>query len=947
MPNAATLPSPATGAAPARALPEVAALQAELRRRGVGHTLDSTKLTRALYSSDASLYRVVPQAVAYPRSVEEAVAVLDAARAVRMPVTTRGAGTSCAGNAVGPGLVVDTARYLNTITSIDPEGRTAWVEPGVVQSALQAAAAPHGLRFGPDPSTHNRCTIGGMIGNNACGPRALGYGKTADNVVALDVLTGSGERILLDGRESVDAYASLSALKKVVAANLGTIRTEFGRFGRQVSGYSLEHLLPERHFDVARFFAGTEGTLGVILGAQVRLVADAPHKLMIALGYPSMADAGDAAPAILRHAPTAAEGLDRRIVEVVRRTHGEAAVPPLPAGDGWMFVEVVGDDPVEVRQRAERVLADAGALDGFVVDDPRQALALWKIREDGAGLAGVSLATPAYPGWEDAAVPPEHLGSYLRDFDALLAEHGLDGLPYGHFGDGCVHVRIDFPLTTEGGSTVHRSFIQRAAELVAGYGGSMSGEHGDGRARSSLLPTMYSPEAIRLFGEVKAAFDPDDLLNPGVLVDPRPFDADLRALQVVGKVDHFAEAVHNCSGVGKCLANTTPGLGVMCPSYQATREEKDSTRGRARVLQEMINGEVITLGWKSPAVHQALDLCLSCKGCARDCPTGIDMAAYKSQVIDHTYRGKIRPRSHYALGWLPRWGRMITRSRALATLINFTTATPGLRRVVRWSAGVDQRRSLPRFATRAARDRVSVPTSSGTPVVLWVDSFSDCFAGEGVEAAVTLLTEAGYAPQFLERPACCGLTWISTGQRDGARRQLRAALDVLHPHVAAGTPVVGLEPSCLAVWRGDAAELLPDDPRVADLATGILTLAELLQRTEGWRPPDLTGVELVAQPHCHHASVIGWRADAALLAASGATVTTVGGCCGLAGNFGVEKGHYDVSVKVAEHDLLPAVEARPDAVVLADGFSCRTQLAELAGRQAVTLAELLTRPPAA
>jgi Fe-S oxidoreductase len=454
---------------------------------------------------------------------------------------------------------------------------------------------------------------------------------------------------------------------------------------------------------------------------------------------------------------------------------------------------------------------------------------------------------------------------------------------------------------------------------------------------------MYSPEAIRLFGEVKAAFDPDDLLNPGVLVDPRPFDADLRALQVVGKVDHFAEAVHNCSGVGKCLANTTPGLGVMCPSYQATREEKDSTRGRARVLQEMINGEVITLGWKSPAVHQALDLCLSCKGCARDCPTGIDMASYKSQVIDHTFRGKIRPRSHYALGWLPRWGRMITRSRTLASLINFTTATPGLRRVVRWSAGVDQRRSLPRFATRAARGRVTLPESTGTPVVLWVDSFSDCFAGEGVEAAVTLLTQAGYAPEFLQRPACCGLTWISTGQRDGARRQLRAALDVLHPHVAAGTPVVGLEPSCLAVWRSDAAELLPDDPRVTDMATGVLTMAELLQRTEGWQPPDLTGVELVAQPHCHHASVIGWRADAAVLAASGATVTTVGGCCGLAGNFGVEKGHYDVSVKVAEHDLLPAVEAHPDAVVLADGFSCRTQLAELAGRQAVTLAELLTR----
>ncbi len=928
---------------PAAELPEVGDLRSALKRRRVAHTLDSTKLTRALYSSDASLYRVVPQAVSHPRTVEEAAAVLDAARSVQMPVTTRGAGTSCAGNAVGPGLILDTARFLTTIHGVDPDTRTATVEPGVVQSVLQAAAAPYGLRFGPDPSTHNRCTIGGMIGNNACGPRALGYGRTADNVVALDVLTGSGERIRLDGTESVDAYASLTALKKTVAANLGTIRTEFGTFGRQVSGYSLEHLLPERRFDVARFFAGTEGTLGVILGAEVRLVADAPYKLMVALGYASMADAGDAAPAILRHGPTAAEGLDRRIVEVVRRTHGEGAVPPLPRGDGWMFVEVVGEDPTEVRERAARVLADAQALDGFVVDDPRQALALWKIREDGAGLAGVSLAAPAYPGWEDAAVPPEHLGSYLRDFDALLGSHGLDGLPYGHFGDGCVHVRIDFPLTTPGGDDVHRTFIRQAAELVAGYGGSMSGEHGDGRARSSLLPTMYSPDAIRLFGEVKAAFDPDNLLNPGVLVDPRPYDADLRAVQLVGKVDHFAAEVHNCSGVGKCLADTTPGLGVMCPSYQATREEKDSTRGRARVLQEMINGEIIEMGWKSPAVHQALDLCLSCKGCARDCPTGIDMASYKSQVIDHTYQGKIRPRSHYTLGWLPRWGRMITRHHALSTLINFTMGTPGLRRIVRWTAGVDQRRDLPRFATRAARDRVPVPPSDGTPVVLWVDSFSDCFTGEGVEAAVALLIQAGYAPQFLERNACCGLTWISTGQRDGARRQLLAALDALHPHVAAGTAVVGLEPSCLAVWRSDAVELLPDDPRVADMAAGVLTMAELLTRTEGWRPPDLTGVALVAQPHCHHASVIGWKADADLLAASGASVTTVGGCCGLAGNFGAEKGHYDVSVKVAEHDLLPAVAAHPDAVVLADGFSCRTQLAELAGKQAVTLAELLTR----
>ena len=814
------------------------------------------------------------------------------------------------------------------------------VEPGVVQALLTAAGRSHGLRFGPDPSTHTRCTIGGMIGNNACGPRALGYGRSADNVIALDVITGAGEELTLDGSTTRDSSASLAALGRVVDGGLGTIRTEFGRFGRQVSGYSLEHLLPESRFDVAKFLAGTEGTLAVITRATVRLVDEAPCKIMIALGYPSMADAGDAAEVITGFSPTAAEGLDRRIVEVVARTHGASAVPPLPRGDGWMFVELVGDDPGEVRSRADRLLAAAGALEGYLVEDPIQAAALWKIREDGAGLAGVSLPTPAYAGWEDAAVPPAKLGAYLRDFDALMTERGLLGLPYGHFGDGCVHVRIDFPLTSPGGADVYREFIGAAAELVAGYGGSMSGEHGDGRARSALLPKMYSASALELFGQVKAVFDPRNLMNPGVLVDPRPIDADLRAVAIVGRDSHFAAEVHRCTGVGKCLADTTAGLGVMCPSFQATREEKDSTRGRARVLQEMINGSLVD-GWRAPEVHEALDLCLSCKGCARDCPTGIDMATYKSEVLDKTYRGRLRPRSHYALGWLPRWGRLITRARVLALLINAVTATPGLRNLVRWSAGVDQRRNLPKFASRSARSRVRPGSPAGLPVVVWVDSFSDCFTGGGVEAVVSVLESAGYEPRFLERTACCGLTWISTGQHDGARRQLRQALDVLHPIAAAGTPIVGLEPSCTAVWRSDAAELLPDDARVPVVRSAVVTLAELLAGAPDWQPPDLSGTELVVQPHCHHASILGWRTDAALLARTGARVTTVGGCCGLAGNFGVEQGHYEVSVKVAEHDLLPAVRAHPDAIVLADGFSCRTQLDELADRKAITLAELL------
>lgn len=924
-----------------------------LTEAGYPDLLDSSTLSRALYSTDASIYRIVPQAVAKPRTVAEFRSLLTQARLSGTVITTRGGGTSCAGNAVGPGVIVDVSRHLHTIHAIDAEARTAVVDPGVIQSDLSIAAGPSGLKFGPDPSTFNRCTIGGMIGNNACGPRALGYGKTADNVLGLRCVTGGGEDLVLGGDDAtrVEDSPTLTGLKTLVGANLETIRTQFGRFGRQVSGYSLEHLLPENGFDVARFLAGTEGTLVAITEATVRLVADPPRSLLVALGYASMDRAADDAMTILEFSPTACEGLDRRLVRIVQQKQGVGSVPRLPAGDGWMLVEISGTDSGEVRGRAEEMLAAANCLEGFLVDDPDQAVRLWRIRADGAGLAGVSLPSPAYPGWEDAAVPPAKLGDYLRDFDALLERYGFHGLPYGHFGDGCVHVRIDFGLAETDGPQNYRAFVLEAATLVAGYGGSMSGEHGDGRARSELLPAMYSPEALGLFAQVKQLFDPHNLFNPGVLVDPDPVQqnvrvAGLKQRPIFTTDSLFATDVHRCSGVGKCVADTTTSGGVMCPSYQATKDEKDSTRGRSRVLQELINGELVQ-GWNAPEVHEALDLCLSCKGCRRDCPTGIDMASYKSQATDHRYKGKLRPRSHYALGWLPRWGRLVTRFAFVAKLANLTMATPVLRSLLRWGAGVDQRRDLPRFAERSATSRGIAlpqgPTPRG-PVLLWVDSFSDCFADAAVQSYIDVLFQAGYLPRLLDRPACCGLTWISTGQRDGARAQLANAVEVLYPYIADGVPIVAMEPSCQAVWRSDADELLPEDPRVGELAAGILTLAELLTKTPQWQPPDLTGKTIVAQPHCHHASVLGFQADAALLAATGASVTTLGGCCGLAGNFGVEKGHYDVSVAVAEHDLLPAVRAAgPDAIVLADGFSCRLQLEQLGGRRAITLADLLNR----
>lgn len=903
--------------------------------------LDESTLTRALYASDASLYRVVPQVVAHPRSQTELEDLLDAALTVGIPVTGRGAGTSCAGNAVGPGLVIDCSRHLNRIIEIDPDRRTATVEPGVVQNTLQQATRPFGLRFGPDPSTSSRCTIGGMIGNNACGPRALGYGRTSDNVVALNIVTGSGERLTLD--QSSD----LPELRSLVNANLGLIRTQFAQFSRQVSGYSMEHLLPENRFNLPRFMVGSEGTLGIITSATVSLVADAPIAVTLALGYPTMAEAGDDIANLLRFSPVACEGLDSRIVDVVRRAKGESAVPNLPSGEGWMFIELVGDDLDEVRSRANGLLEAAGALEGWLVEDEALAATLWKIRADGAGLAGVSLTNPAYGGWEDAAVPPARLGEYLRAFDQLLQSHGLNGLPYGHFGDGCVHCRIDFPLDSPGGKQSYRSFVEDAAVLVASFGGSMSGEHGDGRARSALLPHMYSAETLDLFSRVKQIFDPKNLLNPGVLVDPRPVEEDLRMVTVASSPlrtsdPEFVKEVHQCSGVGKCLTSTNGPGSVMCPSYQATREEKDSTRGRAHVLQEMVNGSLITKGWDSPEVHQALELCLSCKGCSRDCPTGIDMAAYKSRVLFERFSKRLRPRSHYALGWLPRWGRLITRVPGLGQVVNFLTSAPGLGRVLKWAAGVDRRRAVPRFASRTARSRMSSSrVKDKGEVLIWVDSFSDCFEGNGLAAMWLVLERLGYTPKVLNQTACCGLTWITTGQLDGARTQIREAAKVLAPYVSSGIPIIGLEPSCTAVWRNDAQDLLPDDANVSALRSKVLTLAEFLIRDPDFVAPDLRGHNLVVQPHCHQASVIGWESDARILAATGATIVTVGGCCGLAGNFGVEIGHHEMSVAVYDNELGPALSANPDAIVLADGFSCRTQLASLGGKHSMSLAELL------
>ncbi|MFD6517676.1 FAD-binding and (Fe-S)-binding domain-containing protein [Rhodococcus sp. NPDC060176] len=924
-----------------------------LHRNGVGDVhVDGTH--RAAYSSDASLYRVMPSAVVFPHDADDVAAVIEVCREQGVPLTARGAGTSVAGNAVGTGVVLDFSRHMNRVLAVDAQAQTAVVQPGTVQAILQAAAAPHGVRFGPDPSTHTRCTIGGMIGNNACGSRTLGYGRTSDNVTGLRVLTATGEKLQLTtgvGGSTVTRPRSavLDTLHAVTGSGLATIRTEFAQFGRQVSGYALEHLLPENRFDVGRMLVGSEGTLAVITEATVRLVSDPPHRILVVLGYPDIAVAGDASPTVLTFSPTACEGIDSRIVDVVRERRGASAVPPLPGGNAWLFVEVVGDTYAETLANAEAVARGCGAVDSLVVTDTTRAAALWRIRADGAGLSGRSPAgLPAHAGWEDAAVPPERLGDYLRDFDVLMDDFGVTGLPYGHFGDGCMHVRIDLPLDKPGGVDVFRRFLNAAGELVAGYGGSLSGEHGDGRARSELLPLMYSREALDLFAAVKYAFDPDNILNPGVVVDPRPLDADLRvpaaplirrdlALAYHHDGGNFTQAVHRCTGVGKCRADNTSTGEVMCPSYQATRDEKDSTRGRARVLQEMINATAVTGGWRSLEVHDALDLCLSCKGCASDCPTGVDMAALKSEVLHQSYRGRIRPPSHYSLGWLPRWAKVASKA---PKTVNTLMGLPGLGPLALSTAGVDQRRTIPPFAPRTFRDWYATRSDhprSGDPVTLFVDSFTNYFTPDVGIATVRVLEDAGYSPRLTEKQQCCALTWISTGQLGAAKKILGRTVGAL----AAGSgPIVGIEPSCTGVLRSDAVELVNNNA-ARQVADSTRTLAELLT-DRGWTPPSLDGTKVVAQPHCHHHAVMGWSPDAQLLERAGAEVQRLGGCCGLAGNFGVEKGHYEVSVAVAKQQLLPAVNAAtPETTILADGYSCRTQLSDLTDRRGQHLAQLL------
>ncbi|MFE6530767.1 MULTISPECIES: FAD-binding and (Fe-S)-binding domain-containing protein [Streptomyces] len=942
-------------------------LEAALRR-AVGGEVGFDVTSRALTTMDASNYRRVPLGVVAPRDADDVAAVLEVCRAHGTPVVARGGGTSIAGQATGTGVVLDFTRHMNRLIDLDPGTRTAVVQPGLVLDRLQEAAAPHGLRFGPDPSTHSRCTLGGMIGNNSCGSHSVAWGTTADSVRELSVLTARGRSLRL----GPDWAGAPAGLRELVSGEAARLRTGFPDLPRRISGYALDALLPERGADVARSFCGSEGTLGVLTEAVVRLVESPRARALAVLGYADEAGAAEAAAGLLPLAPLTVEGM---AVDLVPSTRG------LPRGGAWLFVETGGDSPAQARARAEAVVRAADVVDALVVTDPAGQRRLWRVREDASGTATrMADGSEAWPGWEDCAVPPARLGGYLRDFRALLTAHGLRGTPYGHFGDGCIHVRIDFDLMTDAGVARFRRFSEELADLVVAHGGSLSGEHGDGQARAELLPRMYGEETVALFARAKGVWDPDDLLNPGMLVRPAPLDTDLRfsvlprepvdvAFGYPADGGDFSAAVRRCVGVAKCRTTSVTGSGVMCPSFRATGDEAHSTRGRARLLHEMLAGEVVTDGWRSTEVRDALDLCLSCKGCRSDCPVEVDMATYKAEFLHHHYAGRRRPAAHYTMGWLPVWLRWAARAR-VAPVVNALASVRPLAAVAKRLGGIAGERDVPRLAgetfSRWWRGR-GVPRAEGEPVVLWPDTFTEHLSPSVGRAAVRVLEAAGLRvvlpPTLRTRGrgladgrtrsatalltarrgrVCCGLTYVSTGQLDRARAVMRRTLDLMEPVLETSAPVVVLEPSCAAALRTDLPELLHDDPRAARLAARVVTFAQALERhAPDWRPPAV-GLPAVGQTHCHQHAVLGDAAERRLREAAGLTGDLAGGCCGLAGNFGFEDGHYEVSAACAEEQLLPAVREAPEgAVVLADGFSCRTQLEQLAGVRGRHLAEVL------
>lgn len=961
------------------------ALEADLRRNVRGE-VRFDQGSKALYAADASNYRQVPLAVVVPSDVDDLLETLAACRRNDVPFLPRGGGTSQNGQCVNVAVVADASKYVNRVVSVDPVAGVAIVEPGVVCDTLRDAAEAHGLTFAPDPATHSRCTLGGMIANNSCGAHSVMAGKTVENVEALEIATFDGarfwvgptsddelERIIAAGGRQGEIYAALKQLRDTYADQ---IRAKFPQIKRRVSGFNLDQLLPENGFNVARALVGTEGTCAVTLQAKVRLVKSPAKRVIVVVGFTDIYTAADAVPHFMRCGPIAIEGLDRAIIRGLQaRGLKKDEIALLPAGDAWVVLEFgadTQDDAVHQAQTAEAYFSSGAAgpnVSAMLVEDRALQAKVWSIRETGASAVALSVdaGTPdPVVGWEDAAVDPMRLGDYLRAFQALVDRYGYETSLYGHFGDGCVHARITFDLRSVEGVATWRKFLREAAELVVEFGGSLSGEHGDGQAKAEFLPIMYGPELMQAMEQFKAIWDPANRLNPGKVVHAYRADENLRMGPAYKPVtlqtkltfasqegDGFQREIERCIGMGKC--RSLEG-GTMCPSYRATREEKYSTRGRAHLFWEMLQGDVITDGWQSREVKEALDTCLACKGCKSDCPTHTDMASYKAEFLSHYYETNRRPRQALFMGRIGEWAPWAAR---FPRLTNFMTSAPGLAALGKWVAGVAQARELPKFATRTyrqiARRSPQTELDARSPgevkkVILWVDTFNDHFTPEIAQAAADVLTQMGWHVVLPKNRLCCGRPLYDFGLLDRARELLTTILDDLGEDIAAGVPLVGLEPGCLSVFKDELLKQFPDHALATQLSAQTFLFSDFVARQPfDW--PTLAA-DVIVHGHCHQKALFGMQGDTALLNKLGVKWKLLDtGCCGMAGSFGFNDEHHVLSEKIGEDTLFPAVRAaaaaNAETIVLTNGFSCREQIEQGTGQHAMHIAQLAQRALAA
>jgi FAD/FMN-containing dehydrogenase/Fe-S oxidoreductase len=959
-------------------------LEADLRQHVRGE-VRFDQASKALYASDASNYRQVPLAVVVPADVDDLLATVAVCRRNDVPFLPRGGGTSQNGQCVNVAVVADASKYVNRVVSVDPAARTAIVEPGVVCDTLRDAAEQYGLTFAPDPATHSRCTLGGMIANNSCGAHSVMAGKTVENIEALEIATYDGarfwvgptaddelERIIAAGGRQGEIYAALKQLRDTYA---DLIREKFPQIKRRVSGFNLDQLLPENGFNVARALVGTEGTCAITLQAKVRLVKSPAKRVLLVLGFADIFTAADAVPHFMQCGPIAIEGLDRAIIRGLQaRGLKKEEIALLPEGDAWVVLEFGADthDEAVLQARAAAQHFASGAVGPNVsmmlVEERALRAKVWSIRETGASAVALSV-DPARPdpvvGWEDAAVDPLRLGDYLRAFQAMVDRYGYETSLYGHFGDGCVHARITFDLRTAEGIATWRRFLREAAELVVEFGGSLSGEHGDGQAKAEFLPIMYGPELMQAMEQFKAIWDPANRLNPGKVVHAyradenlrmgpayRPVNLQTRLTFASQEGDGFQRAVERCIGMGKC--RSLEG-GTMCPSYRATHEEKYSTRGRAHLFWEMLQGEVITDGWQSREVKEALDTCLACKGCKSDCPTHTDMASYKAEFLSHYYETNRRPRQAMFMGRIGEWAPLAAR---FPRLTNFMTSAPGLAPLGKWIAGVAQTRELPKFARQTYRDIArraarsaaldsAGPNAASRKLILWVDTFSDHFSPDIAAAAADVLTQLGWQVVLPKKRLCCGRPLYDFGLLERARELLVNVLDDLADDIAAGVPLVGLEPGCLSVFKDELLKQLPDHAQARRLATQTFLFADFVVR-EPFDWPKLD-TEVVVHGHCHQKALFGMQGDTALLERLGVKWKLLDtGCCGMAGSFGFNAEHHALSEKIGEDKLFPSIRsAAADTIVLTNGFSCREQIEQGTGRHALHIAQLAQRALAA